>query len=270
MALTNLLFDGITTLVLMLVLYVLSHIVLRFGLVPLCAALSFSDFNSFLFYLFILPGTVIHELSHLLACLLTGVKVRDFRLFSPQKNGVVGWVTYAKVDIFRRNLVSLAPFVGSALVLYLLSRYFFSHTGIALAPVHLRPALSDLGRTAMDLAELVRSIFGRADFRHWQTWLFLYLAFSLSYGIAPSPIDLSHVLVDALIFVGAGVLAVYAENTWRLGILSSSLFAQIAGWISLVLERLNALLFFSAAVVIFSSLLLLPVAYLAYKLRRGD
>ncbi|MCA1838420.1 MAG: hypothetical protein LC674_06620, partial [Actinobacteria bacterium] len=39
-----------------------------------------------IFYLLILPGVVLHEVAHYLACLLTGTRVLRFVPFSPQRS----------------------------------------------------------------------------------------------------------------------------------------------------------------------------------------
>jgi len=118
------------TVALMTAVFVLSRILLRFGLLPLAAVFSLSGFNTTL-------ATVIHELSHYLACLLTGVRVRQVRLFSPQKDGAMGWVLSDPSDPLRRSLIALAPFLGGSIAIYLLVRFGLpaSHLDpLALAP----------------------------------------------------------------------------------------------------------------------------------------
>ena len=118
MALSNLVMAIVTTTALMVVLYFFSYVVLYRGLLPLSATLPSRKLGRQLFYLLIMPGTVIHELSHLAACKLSRVRVFEVRLFDPQPSGVVGQVVYERCDPLRRNLIAFAPFLGGALALY--------------------------------------------------------------------------------------------------------------------------------------------------------
>jgi len=293
---TSLVYAAATTVGLMVALFLLSQAVLRYGLMPLSAALSLSGFNRPLFYLFILPGTVVHEASHLIACLLTGVRVRSFQLFAPQQNGVVGWVNHDRADIVRRNLIALAPFLGGSLMLYLLTRLAFP--GVELSPESWATTPGDVGGTlgtllssvgealrGIDLGNPVTWLFlylafslgygsvGEAlrgiDLGNPVTWLFLYLAFSLGYGIAPSRHDLSPSLLDGAIVLGAVLLLRLADSALGLGLGESDVANSLAGGLAGLLQGLNALLLFSAVLVAAGAVFLIPLAAIIYRLRGG-
>ena len=40
------------------------------------------------------PGVMLHEFSHALLCVVFRHRITDFALFSPQKNGNLGWVAH--------------------------------------------------------------------------------------------------------------------------------------------------------------------------------
>ena len=89
-------------------------------------ALSFLmsiDFMSFL----LLPGVVIHELSHLFASVALFVPVGNME-FTPKKSGnglKLGSIEIAKTDPIRRSIIGFAPvFLGLLLVIGIV--YFFS------------------------------------------------------------------------------------------------------------------------------------------------
>lgn len=74
-----------------------------------------------LYYVFF-PGTVIHEASHLVACILLGVRVGRVNLFGPEpgvRGGyTLGYVEHARTGPLRGTLVGLAPVFGCALCTY--------------------------------------------------------------------------------------------------------------------------------------------------------
>lgn len=267
MGFTSLAYAAATTVGLMVALFLLSQAVLRYGLLPLSAALSFSGFNRPLFYLFIMPGTVVHEASHLIACLLTGVRVRSFQLFAPQQNGVVGWVNHDRADIVRRNLIALAPFLGGSLVLYLLTRLAFP--GVGLSPDQWAAAPGDVGGVLGALLSSVGEALGSIDLGNLATWLFLYLAFSLGYGIAPSRHDLSPSLADGAIVLGIVILVILADSALGLGLGENEIANSLAGGLAGLLQGLNALLLFGAVLVAAGAIVLIPLAAVIYRLRGG-
>lgn len=77
---------------------------------------------------FWLPGTVVHELSHMLVAEIMGVRSGEFS-FQVQKmadNKVrIGSVKIAKTDPFRQNLIGLAPMVIGLTIIFSLIRFIF-------------------------------------------------------------------------------------------------------------------------------------------------
>lgn len=73
------------------------------------------------YYVFLFPGVILHELSHFVFCLLTFAKIRDVKFFS--KTG--GFVEHqnSKIPYLGNFLISLAPFlVGSTAIYYLVGQ----------------------------------------------------------------------------------------------------------------------------------------------------
>lgn len=77
-------------------------------------------------------GTIVHELSHLIMCLIFRHKIKDVRLFRPiesEYDGVLGYVshTYKKGSIYQ-NLgnffIGIAPLIGGTLSIILIFRLF--------------------------------------------------------------------------------------------------------------------------------------------------
>lgn len=74
-----------------------------------------------LIYLWAIPGTALHELAHLAACLLLGVPVGKVELFRPRRGPdgsvTLGQVEHAQCGPLRQALVSLAPLLFVPLLL---------------------------------------------------------------------------------------------------------------------------------------------------------
>ncbi len=166
------------------------------------------------FFFLAFPGIFVHELSHMIGCLIMGAKVTNFSLFEQQG----GYVTHGepKIPIIGKPVISLAPVFGCGLALYVV---------FAFAPFQSRtfetpnggPGLLQLSFTAEGLKyfglsvwDVVRQFFlavPRLDFRSGWTYLFGYLALSLGIAFSPSKQDfgnaaLSLVICTALLFVG--------------------------------------------------------------------
>lgn len=265
--LSNLVLAAVTTTVLMLVLYLLSNLVLYRGLLPLSSAFPVPKLSRPLFYLLILPGTVIHELSHLAACVISRVRVYEVHLFDPQPNGVVGQVVYERCDPVRRNLIAFAPFLGGSLTLYLVTLLAFAGTGVSdLTRVPVRG--EDLWGSLGLMLGAVLSTIASADPGKVTTWLFFYLAFSVGYGIAPSRTDLSHLVADGVLVIALSLVLYLADVVWHLGLVHNEFFNATAAGLAALLAGLNRLLLFSSVVIGLGAAVLVPVATILHGLRR--
>jgi hypothetical protein len=142
------------------------------GLVLLLSGSPTASVYVFFFLLF--PGTLTHELSHLLVAKLLGV--RTGRLYlgpKVQPDGMIqfGAVEYRRPDVFRESLIGLAPLVtGSALVLLVAARCL----GLDLQ------ALLDLPQLPTRLWQATQAP---------DAWLWLYLIMAISNAMIPSAAD---------------------------------------------------------------------------------
>ncbi len=125
-------------------------------------------------FLLLLPGIVVHELSHWLAARLLGVRCGPISLGPQRKRGQqvrFGSVQIGRTDAVRESLIGLAPLVvGTGLVLVL------ARWGFGLLPTaELRPALWP--------ARLLRCLQAR------DAWLWVYLIFAVANAMLPSASD---------------------------------------------------------------------------------
>lgn len=144
-----------------------------------------------LYFVLVLPGVVIHELSHWLMAVVLRVRVRRFSI-GPRRKGrsrqvSLGSIQVANVDRVRGSFIGLAPLLGGSAVILLIGNQ-------VLGVDDLVEMVAGQGVTGI-LASLEQLIHV-ADF-----WLWLYLIFAVSNAMLPSESDMAS-LSPVLIFLG--------------------------------------------------------------------
>jgi hypothetical protein len=130
-----------------------------------------------LYALPLLPGIVLHELSHAVAALLMGVRVGRISI-RPQRAGErvqLGFVPVEKTDPVRASLIGLAPLITGSAVITLIGYLTFGVEALSAALVPL-----DLGRVTSAL----RSWLATQDVGLWA-----YVVFTISNTMFPSRAD---------------------------------------------------------------------------------
>jgi hypothetical protein len=174
------------------------------------------------YFCLILPGVVLHELSHALVASLLGVKVRKFNIGVRRKGrgGSVslGSVEIAQADPFRSSLIGLAPLVVGTIVVLLIGNQVFG----------LRPfVVNDANRVWIEL----QAIYQTPDF-----WIWVYLVFAVSNAMLPSTAD-RHAWGTALIFIGILVAFVYLTGLAP-ALVSGSLALTVGSWARTTTDQL--------------------------------
>lgn len=150
-------------------------------------------------------GTPVHELSHLLACVVGRNKVTDFALFKPDKStGSLGYVqhSYDKNSFYQRvignTLIAVAPFFGGALVIYLLTHTMYPGllpTGgeAALVAWERLGSLDSLWALLQSwwayLLRFLAMMFTSHNLGDWRFWLYVWAMISVASHLSPSPAD---------------------------------------------------------------------------------
>lgn len=169
----------------------------------------------YLQFVLLLPGILVHEISHWVTAQLLGVRTLQFTIW-PQRKGKgkvqYGAVRIEHVDVFRASLIGLAPLVVASLLIILIGRH-------SLGTEMLRQVVA-LGQWERLWDALMQS--ARApDF-----WLWMYLIFAISNTMFPSESDREAwkpLLIYGLV---AGVLVYFSG--WKPPMESlQSLLAQI-------------------------------------------
>lgn len=172
------------------------------------------------FYLLVMPGVVVHETAHYLACKLTLTPVGRFVPFAPAKDAsgriTLGYVEHGARNPITGSIIGLAPVVLNPLALIVL-------TGL-ITPVELTSSLPESSHTdgGGEPGRLLASIGGQLiDFASLQLPAFLlwaYLAVSLALGSCPSREDLVAVPAAAVI---VAALAWAYSSVYGMGFVSA-------------------------------------------------
>jgi hypothetical protein len=158
-----------------------------------------------LYYAIRLPGVVLHEIAHMIGCLVTGAEIRKVVYFS--KEG--GSVTYSgpRIPILGTVIISTAPLFFLPLILAGLTWVFGTYFGCIVPPVV--PLTGDLVAGSEDIITL----FSQNLVVHHNGWFFLYLFLcgSIVLSLAPSGQDfrnaalgIGSLLVICLLIVQSG------------------------------------------------------------------
>jgi hypothetical protein len=189
-----------------------------------------------LYFLVILPGILVHELSHALTALLLWVPVRRFSIgLRPKGQGdqmSLGSVDIAETDALRSSLIGLAPLIAGCGVILLIGQH--------IADVDSLPQFGSPG-----LWGDVRLAYRTPDF-----WLWVYLLLAVGNAMLPSAADRSS-WGAALVFVGFVGAALYFSGLLEGA--SATITRWAAGTASLLSYALAAAV---AADLLFASLLL--------------
>lgn len=141
-----------------------------------------------LYALPLLPGVILHEMSHALAARLVGVRVGRVSVL-PVRQGdriQLGFVPVERTGPVRTTLIGLAPLLVGCLVLILIG-----HLGLGLGPVGMALAGADWAKAWAYLKSVIRA----PDAALW-----IYLAFAVSNTMLPSRSDMRAWPVLALFF----------------------------------------------------------------------
>jgi hypothetical protein len=141
-------------------------------------------------FLILLPGVLLHEISHWLVANIIGVRTGRVSIGLGKMRGKhfsLGSVTVEKSDPLRESLIGVAPFVFGLLAVWALMGFGFGLW---------------MPRDPMLVLEVIGSTLSDP-----LTWVALYFVFSVSTSMIPSESDREPWGVIIAIFAGIGTLA---------------------------------------------------------------
>jgi hypothetical protein len=203
------------------------------------------------YYLIMLPGILLHELSHLVMARLVGLKVGEFSLGPRVRDSYsieLGSVTVSRADVFRESLVGLAPFLSGTAVLVLVGYRVFNVGALGQA------------ESAGSLLRTLPGIWQVPDF-----WLWAYVIFVVSNAMMPSAADRQPWLL-AGIYLGVALGGLYLLTGLP------ALSAAIGAWATGVLQILTLAFLFTLVLdlVVAAAMWIAEAVILALQSRRSD
>lgn len=218
-----------------------------------------------LYLLAALPGVIVHECSHLVACWITRTKVRKVRLFEPTREGdslVLGYVEHDRTaNPFANMLVGSAPFFGGALALWAAASFIAPDSFGAL-----RESLAGADGAVSGLrayAEFLVAFAASLRWDHWSAYALTYALLSVSTHLAPSGPDLRHAAYGATVLTAVAAAAWYAGHRFGYGVP-----ADIASWSGRAVAYVSVLLTFGLVVTAVFAALVHAVAGTVSLVRR--
>lgn len=152
--------------------------------------------NVFLYYVILFPGIVLHELSHVLFCLITFAPIKKIQFFS--KSG--GFVLHlgSKIPILGDFLISVAPLITGMIIFYLFSlkfasvglgpKIFIGYLEIAIL-ITMTPSIQDIRTSALMYFTLLIAV------------LFLVIGRILPFNVSPEVFGVMYFCLGLLIVV---------------------------------------------------------------------
>ncbi len=175
-----------------------------------------------LYVVLMLPGTIVHEISHAAMALLVGAKITKFSVLPSEDT--LGSVehTNPKIPVLGNFAISIAPLVGCPALLLLISKFLGMHFNYL-------PGSFDIFTEVKSLALGTFNFITGLDYFKWQTYVFLYFALALGAGAAPSRTDIRSMLPGLiLIIVAFFAISYFGINISYLNILFSWLSASLS------------------------------------------
>ena len=219
------------------------------------------------FSIFLAPGTILHELCHLITAFATGCKIHQVCLFSPNpKTGVLGYVGYSmnrdKWVVLREFLIAFAPFFGCGTMLFI-SNYFLGGNLLELLNSTSLYSYHNLINFIFSAASSLGRTFTSLELTNILVWIYFYLQFCFAVGAAPSWVDFSGFfnslktnIYSTLIFIfilSSLIFLTDSQSSSSLGLLF------LSQYFILILKSMALILILS---IIFSGFVL-PISYIA-------
>jgi len=148
----------------------------------------------------VLPGVIVHELSHAAGCLVTGATITRMTLFDVGRARVEH--SRPRIPVVGQAVISLAPVAGGILVMWGLCVLVAPAQpfGLPSLPVAVSATPEGIGafvqETATPVVRLVSGYLAGLDYGRVRTYVYLYLLISVAITWGPSRQDLRNALIS--------------------------------------------------------------------------
>ncbi|HZK31151.1 MAG TPA: DUF3267 domain-containing protein [Methanoregula sp.] len=194
------------------------------------------------------PGVIIHELSHVLGCLISGAKVKKVIYFSNEG----GSVTYSspKIPYIGDLVINIAPLFCIPLILAGCTWIFSEYLGCVFPPM-------PMGVNSLDaLFGVVTGILGMFTSNliiRFNPWFlaYLYLNLTLVLSVAPSSQDIKNAAVGIGVITLMGMMILWSSNTLAGNLLDGFVYLLGIGFSLGLLFGIIALVISSPLVILY-------------------
>lgn len=151
-----------------------------------------------LYYVIRLPGVILHELTHVIGCLITGAEIKKVVLFSREGGSVIH--TEPKIPILGTVIISTAPLLILPFVLSLMTSIFTSFFGCSLT-ITVPKTIN--GSALYQIFTTLTALFPTNLFLPSNVWflIYLYLCTSIILSLSPSRQDLTNAAIGIVTIV---------------------------------------------------------------------
>ncbi|MCK5820077.1 MAG: hypothetical protein KAH18_12760 [Psychromonas sp.] len=172
-------------------------------------------------YISAIIGTPIHELSHAFMCIVFRHKINEIKLFSPNKNGTLGYVNHSYNNrnawhMLGNLFIGIAPLIGGAFSVYFLTLYVMPSGNQV---IHLFSWQSDFLKNIdpiTDISNLLLSfnhlLFLDLQNKPVQLLIWAYLSAAISLHLMPSKEDLKGALIGFFYFLSICIILVALKH----------------------------------------------------------
>ena len=183
--------------------------------------------------IFLAPGVIIHELSHALACRITGVKIKEINFFLWDG----GYVKYnkSKIPILGEFLISFAPILGGIVALFIFSLIFGLRIPLEIVNFQ-QPFFYGVGIAIQEIPYFIKQ-----NWLKWQFWVFIYLVISIIICLVPSKTDIKNasggvliIFILGLVFYGLGFFPQFLGIIFNSHLGNVLVFGAILGFLAII------------------------------------
>ena len=153
-------------------------------------------------------GAFVHESSHALACIITGAKIQEYKVFTSQPH-----VTHSKsrIPILGSFLISIAPLFGGIFFIYLINHFLLGNNSAIF----------------LTMPNLLR----------WQTWVLILLLINVGAMIGPSFQDIKNMWPALIVLFFINIPVINTAGMFALSLIGASILIQVIAIICIKVVR---------------------------------
>ncbi len=164
------------------------------------------------FVFFLAPGVMLHELGHALFCFPFQHRIVEIKLFSPQKDGTLGWVNHAYNPnnywaLFGNFFIGTGPVWLGLAALYGVTRWLMPIERFDMQGLPFQEAISGF----------LQEVIFHKDAMGWRWFIWAYMAFAIGAHTTLSRPDIEGAIFGFLVIVSAVLITCLATgwiNEW--------------------------------------------------------